>query len=305
MKKLFVTLYLATAITYTVAVAGERRRLRSIPQDTDDADSYQFWEYRLQNIESFPSSNHSPVAPTISPDTQIPIASPTTPPGTTAPTTSPVAPPSSSPNAPAPIALTQLPTVVTTAPVLIPTPQPSVVGTAAPSTSVSPTTIGLQLCTDNVPVTAALGPGSNPMGGFINFPTEQSLLNVVDYCLDPNEGEVHTEASYVWWEPGPLELVFTFSGTYNLRSILFWNYSGEDFDVDQITFEFFNATNISVLNYTVELRLGQNSDGSNTNPIVAETITLPDIIPTFQVSALLSATNNRLKFQNFVFLADQ
>jgi hypothetical protein len=97
---------------------------------------------------------------------------------------------------------------------------------------------GFQLCPDNIPVTVTVGDKSNPNGSFVNIPLEQSLENVID-CFDVNEGEDHTQATHVWWNPGPLELVFDFGGVeYDLLEVNFWNYFEEGFDDDQIDFEF-------------------------------------------------------------------
>jgi hypothetical protein len=163
-----------------------------------------------------------------------------------------------------------------------------------------------QLCTGNLAVFVAVGPRSNPAGGFVE-PLQQSLDNIID-CLDPTMGEAHTKASHVWWNPGPLELLFSFgqdgdAESYDISSILFWNYFGEDFDVDSIDFEFFSRNGVSLGTFFFNPRLGANAAAVNANDIVAEQVNLPMVISAVtNVTALLSSTNGQLDFQNFVFL---
>ncbi|KAL7571803.1 hypothetical protein ACA910_002890 [Epithemia clementina (nom. ined.)] len=172
----------------------------------------------------------------------------------------------------------------------------------SPTVSMQPSGPGFQLCSGNIALNVTIGPRSNPGGGFVNVPTAQSLQNVVD-CLDITQGEVHTQTSHVWWNPGPLELQFSFEQEYRLRNVYFWNYYGETYDVDQIDFEFFNSQGELVLNYTAFPRLGENANGSNGDSIVAETIDLPMAVDASRVNSILTSTNGQLDFQNFVFLA--
>lgn len=125
-------------------------------------------------------------------------------------------------------------TIITDPPIPQLTCPPVVSPTIAPTTpsptstpTLRPSGESVELCSDNIPVSVTVGSLSNPSGRFVNVPTQQSLENVVD-CLDINVGEQHTQTSHVWWNPGPLELVFDFGGIeYNLRDVYFWNYFGK------------------------------------------------------------------------------
>jgi hypothetical protein len=191
------------------------------------------------------------------------------------------------------------PTPTTPEPVPLPTtPEPIPFSTTAPPTVQEQP----NLC-DNLSVSVSLGSGSNPNGGFVNVPTAQSLDNVID-CLDVNEGETHTQASHVWWNPAPLELDFDFLGVeHELIQIHFWNYFGETYDVDQIDFEFFDLNGEMSGNLTVFPRNGQNANGQNTNDIVAETFFLENPITTATMTAVLTSNNGQIDFQNLVFTA--
>jgi len=160
------------------------------------------------------SSRPTPFAP--SPDEPSPVP-------TVAPVVQSLAP---SMDLPSPI-----PTV---APVATALPVQQPISTLSPSNVLSPTAAptfrpsgeSIEMCSDNIPVTVTLGPRSNPSGSFVNLPTQQSLENVVD-CLDIDQGEQHTQSSHVWWNPGPIELIFEFNDVeYNIRDVYFWNYFG-------------------------------------------------------------------------------
>ena len=160
-------------------------------------------------------------------------------------------------------------------------PEPSPEPTPAP---VPP----IQLCSDNIPVTVSIGPRSNSDGGFVDVSTSQSLSNAVD-CLGRDEAEVHTKTSHVWWNPGPLELIFDFGGVeYDLQEVFFWNYFGEGFDVDGIDFEFLDMEGQIVSTMSVLPMTGQNPSGANANPVVAQSFVVPTGTRAAKVSAVLS-----------------
>lgn len=187
-------------------------------------------------------------------------------------------------------------------PTRLDTPPPNNFPTIPPTPLPDTATPTIQLCSDNIPVTVSVGPNSNPSGGFVNVPTQQSLANVID-CLALDQGEQHNQQSHVWWNPGPLELLFDFDGTeYDLQAVYFWNYFGEQFDVDQIDFQFFNANNELVNTQTVLPRRGQNAQGNNDNDIVAERLDLTPAVRASFVAALVIGTNGEIDFQNFVFV---
>ena len=140
------------------------------------------------------------------------------------------------------------------------------------------------------------------------MPIGQSLLNVVN-CLDPDEGEAHTQGSHVWWNPGPLELVFklgTEDESFTLTGYQFWNYFGESHDVDSIKLLFLdkNGNRIpTTANHTFLPRLGENADGINTNNIVAEVVKLETAVKgVSSVIGTFNSTNRQIDFQNILFL---
>ena len=138
-----------------------------------------------------------------------------------------------------------------------------------------------------------------------NLSTEQSLLNV-NNCLDPDEGETHTQTSHVWWSPSPLELVFDFGQetTYTITGFQFWNYFGEQYDVDQIDMLFFDKKGVQLASsqQTIFPSTGQNAAGVNGNDIIAERIVLVPINGVASISATLIGTNGQIDFQNMLFL---
>jgi len=293
-------------------VQGKRRRLglgyysvdgqKEKNEEKQDEEVSDFWKRMLQNGEldsmSAPLTSAPTAAPVAEPSTVAPIISTEAP--TPVPIDSPTATPTKVPITAAPITSTEAPTPAT---VDFPTAIPTTASpdTAGPTVSTQPS--GIQLCSGNLPVTVVVGPNSNPAGGFVNVNEQQSLANVID-CLDINEGETHTQASHVWWNPAPLELIFDFGQEFSLRSIHFWNYFGEGFDVDQIDFVFFNSLNETTGTFTVEPRTGEKALGQNNNPIVAETLPLPAGIQASRVAATLTSSNGELDFQNFVFRSD-
>ena len=93
-------------------------------------------------------------------------------------------------------------------------------------------------------ITVALGPSMGP-NPFANVSTANSLANIID-APSAIAGELHNQTTHVWVSGGNLELVFDFGVEYDLSEVHFWNYHTEGFDVDSVTFEFFNASNVSV-----------------------------------------------------------
>lgn len=100
-----------------------------------------------------------------------------------------------------------------------------------------------------------------------------------------------------------MELLFHLGDTYDLDAVYFWNYFTEQFDVDQIEFEFIDSANATVGNLTVAPATGVNSAGANANNIVAETFTFDQNFRARKVSAFLSSTNGELDFNNIGFTA--
>lgn len=160
--------------------------------------------------------------------------------------------------------------------------------------------VPIQLCPGNIPVVnVTLGP--NSVGGFVNVSPEQSLANVIN-CLDPDEGEEHTQASHVWWSGGDLELVFNFDVDYLVTTIYFWNYFTEQYDVDGIDFAFYDMQGMLQRSFSVLPRMGENAAGANANNIVAEEIPVEPFAKGSRVVATLNGTNSQIDFQNMVFV---
>jgi hypothetical protein len=89
---------------------------------------------------------------------------------------------------------------------------------------------------------------------------------------------------------------------FNLSDVHFWNYHSEGFDVDDISFEFFNAANVSVGTLAFSPLLGNNT-GSDATLIFAESYALAFPSNVQFVTAVLSGTNNQVDFNNIGFTA--
>jgi hypothetical protein len=149
-------------------------------------------------------------------------------------------------------------------------------------------------------ITVALGPSMSP-NPFANVSTANSLANIID-APSATAGELHTQSTHVWVSGGTLELVFDFGVEYDLSDVHFWNYHSEGFDVDDISFEFFNAANVSVGTLAFSPLLGNNT-GSDSTPIFAESYALAFPSNVQFVTAVLSGTNNQVDFNNIGFTA--
>jgi hypothetical protein len=167
---------------------------------------------------------------------------------------------------------------------------------SAPTAAAAPSARAGVVCDVSVAVGTAR---SNAAGKFVNVAVNQSLANVVN-CLGPSEGEVHSQTTHVWWNPSPLELVFSFTKDYDLSKVLFWNYNTEDYDVDSMLLEFYNVNGQVIGSLNVgTLALGRLENGLN----MAETIAFPTVYRNVRrVSAVLNATNGELDFQNLLFV---
>ncbi len=134
---------------------------------------------------------------------------------------------------------------------------------------------------------------------FENRSTVDSLASVID-AQTAQTLEDHTQSTHVWVKGGSLGLRFDFQTEYDLRTIHFWNYFSEDFDVDNIDFKFFNNDNELVGTLEgIQPRLG----GSGGNPISAEDIQLPAPANVRYLEATLSGTNGEVDFNNIGFTA--
>lgn len=167
--------------------------------------------------------------------------------------------------------------------------------TAAPGVNAAPVYLNI----DNISV--SVGPGTSP-GSFNNtFAGGNTIDKVID-APSASATEFHNQSTHIWFtaaQPGGgLELNFDFKLEYDLRTLHFWNYTGESFDVDEITFSFFNSTNNEVGMLSVQPALG-SSPG-----ILAQDIPLHAPLNVRFVTAFLTGDNRQVDFQNIGFTAE-
>ena len=98
-------------------------------------------------------------------------------------------------------------------------------------------------------ITVAVGSGTSP-GSYNNtFASGQTINKVIDAPSATSE-EFHNQTTHIWYTAyeigGGLELSFDFGQEYDLNTLHFWNYTGENYDVDNIEFTFFNSANSQV-----------------------------------------------------------
>jgi hypothetical protein len=113
--------------------------------------------------------------------------------------------------------------------------------------------------------------------------------------------EFHNQTTHIWYSgpvgPG-LELLFDFGTQYDFSTLHFWNYTGESYDVDNIDFTFFDASNSQVGALSIVPALG------STPGIRAQDIVLAAPLNVQFVTAFLSGTNGQIDFQNIGFTAN-
>ena len=147
-------------------------------------------------------------------------------------------------------------------------------------------------------ITVALGP-SMSAEPFANRATAPSLASIIDADTAASS-ELHNQSTHVWVSGGPLELVFDFQLEYDLTTLHFWNYHTEGFDVDNINFNFYDASNAlvgSLLNVVPALGGG----GSDSIPIFAQDYLLSFPSRVRYVNALLTGSNGQVDFNNIGF----
>lgn len=152
---------------------------------------------------------------------------------------------------------------------------------------------------DNISV--SVGPNTSP-GSFNNtFDNGQTINKVID-APSADAEEFHTQTTHIWFTAdevgGGLELVFDFLGvSYDITTLHFWNFTSENFDVDEVAFSFFDAADTLIGTETIFPELG-SSPG-----IKAQDITLASPLNTRSVTAFLTGTNRQVDFQNIGFTA--
>ncbi len=148
-------------------------------------------------------------------------------------------------------------------------------------------------------IAVGLGPSMAPEP-FANQTTAISLANVID-ASSADAAEDHiSPTTHVWVSGGPLELIFDLGTEYDLNTLHFWNYFSEDFDVDNVSFAFFNAAGVNVGVLDVVPALG----GAGGNPIFAEDYALSFPSNVRFVRSLLTGTNGEVDFNNIGFTAE-
>lgn len=147
-------------------------------------------------------------------------------------------------------------------------------------------------------ISVSLGAGTTATTSNNTFNGGQTINKVIDA---PSAGaeEFHNQTTHIWFSGGGLELLFDFNQEYDISTLHFWNYTGENFDVDNIDFTFFDSSSTQVGNLSVMPALG-SSPG-----IKAEDISLAAPLNVQFVTAFLTGTNNQVDFQNIGFTAEE
>jgi hypothetical protein len=150
-------------------------------------------------------------------------------------------------------------------------------------------------------ISVAVGPGTSP-GTFNNtFAGGNTIEKVID-APSADAVEFHDQVTHIWFTAnqvgGGLELLFDFGQEYDINTLHFWNYTGEGFDVDNISFTMFNALNAQVGSLSVTPALGSNPG------IRAQDISLAAPLNVQFVTAFLSGNNGQVDFQNIGFTGE-
>ncbi|MGB5592968.1 MAG: hypothetical protein WBM32_12290 [Crocosphaera sp.] len=154
---------------------------------------------------------------------------------------------------------------------------------------------------NNTNITVEVGPGTSP-GTFNNtFANGNTIEKVID-APSADAAEFHNQTTHIWFTAssvgGGLELLFDFGQEYDLTTLHFWNFTGENFDVDNIDFTFLNSDNTQVGQLSVTPALGSSGG------ILAEDIPLAAPLNVQFVTAFLSGTNRQVDFQNLGFTGE-
>ena len=159
----------------------------------------------------------------------------------------------------------------------------------------------LYLNIDNISV--SVGAGTSP-GTFNNtFDDGQTIDKVINAPTAASQ-ETHTQTTHIWYTPtnpgGGLELIFDFGVSYDISMLHFWNYTSENYDVDQIAFTFFDAADQVVGTETVGPATGTEGGAG----IQAQDIALTAPLNVRSVAAFLTGSNGQVDFQNLGFTAE-
>ena len=150
-------------------------------------------------------------------------------------------------------------------------------------------------------ISVAIGAGTSA-GTFNNTFSGGSTINKVIDAPTAASEEFHNQTTHIWFTAsalgGGLQLLFDFGLGYDINTLHFWNYTSEDFDVDDITFTFFNPANAQVGTQSLMPALG-SAPG-----ILAQDIALPAPLNVQFVTVFLSGSNRQVDFQNIGFTAE-
>lgn len=149
-------------------------------------------------------------------------------------------------------------------------------------------------------ITVAVGPGTSP-GTFNNtFDGGSTIAKVID-APSADAEEFHDQVTHIWYTAnstgGGLELRFDFGIRYDISTLHLWNYTDESYDVDNISFSFYDAGNTFVGSLDLQPALG-SSPG-----IRAQDIELAAPLGVRYVTTFLTGSNRQVDFQNIGFTA--
>ncbi|SFK29110.1 PEP-CTERM protein-sorting domain-containing protein [Nitrosomonas aestuarii] len=154
---------------------------------------------------------------------------------------------------------------------------------------------------NNTNISVAVGAGTSP-GSFNNTFNGGNTIDKVIDAPSATATEFHDQNTHIWFTAtnvgGGLELQFDFGQEFDLRTLHFWNYTSEGYDVDNINFTFFNSSNTQVGTLGIVPALG-SSPG-----ILAQDIPLAAPLNVQFVTAFLTGTNREVDFQNIGFTAE-
>ena len=167
------------------------------------------------------------------------------------------------------------------------------------TTSAVATAESIYLNRDNI--TVVVGEGTSP-GTFNNtFSGEQTIEKVID-APSADAEEFHNQTIHIWFTAdevgGGLELEFDLGISYDISTLHFWNYTGENYDVDNIDFVFYGPNGNQVGTLSVQPDLG-SSPG-----IASQDIPLAAPLNVRNVTAFLTGSNRQIDFQNIGFTAE-
>ena len=165
----------------------------------------------------------------------------------------------------------------------------------------SPMAISAPIYLNNQNINVTVGAGTST-GTFNNTFSGENTIGKVTDAPSAEAEEFHNQTTHIWFTAdqtgGGLELEFDFNQEYDITTLHFWNYTGENFDVDNIDFTFFNSSNEQVGMVSVLPELG-SSPG-----IQAEDILLEAPLNVQFVTAALTGNNGQVDFQNIGFTAE-